>query len=615
MKNFCKLFFALITLTITCFSVGAATTNKSVMIDANNDTLRSTNFFRTNLLSGAGTSFAFDSQGRLTITATGAGQPASANLTNWSGVGTNQVVFVTDFQTYTNGIGAAYQPADAQLTNLAGLSYGGNASKYIRVNAGETGFELATVSGGGATFEPTQFGTDGTYTNIAAGATVSNFVIRASSLSQGLSLDSGVANAQLMFEKGGTNRWQNILTGNETGSNAGSVYELNAYDDSGNFIDYVYRVGRPASSNFLFYRAVTIRTNDLLVGGSVNITSNITNSAMSPTNALVYVDTNGVLKSVGTISGGTFANGTLTITAGTGDVTGPASSTDNGLVLMDGLTGKIIKNSDVTLTGLDLAGLGSVTSSNAYFNTAITVDGGITNASLTPLKVVYADANSRLVSASYGPSDTVLSITNAGNSSYSLINNSNAPVPALKSLSISGGTLTDEGTNVLITVTGGSSSGPILVGYKLVSITNTYANTATMAIGNTNFIDTQGLAIITNSYSPVSTTNTLEFFVGTYHSASALNSMAGAVFETGNSTARTASLLGTVHAADYVLPVAWSSYAAPLSEGSTVDFVFRAGRTGGAATWTINRRNSATETLGGDSKIVFWIKEWKDLTP
>jgi len=44
---------------------------------------------------------------------------------------------------------AASQPLDSQLTSLAGLSYGGNASKVIRVNTGETAFELATPSGGG----------------------------------------------------------------------------------------------------------------------------------------------------------------------------------------------------------------------------------------------------------------------------------------------------------------------------------------------------------------------------------------------------------------------------------------------------------------------------------
>jgi hypothetical protein len=43
--------------------------------------------------------------------------------------------------------GDTYQPLDAQLTDLAGLSYTGNALKVVQVNAGETAFELATASG------------------------------------------------------------------------------------------------------------------------------------------------------------------------------------------------------------------------------------------------------------------------------------------------------------------------------------------------------------------------------------------------------------------------------------------------------------------------------------
>lgn len=46
---------------------------------------------------------------------------------------------------------AAYQPLDTQLTSLAGLSYASNALKVIRVNAGETGFELDAGGGGGGT--------------------------------------------------------------------------------------------------------------------------------------------------------------------------------------------------------------------------------------------------------------------------------------------------------------------------------------------------------------------------------------------------------------------------------------------------------------------------------
>ncbi len=43
----------------------------------------------------------------------------------------------------------AKQPLDTQLTSLSGLTYASNGSKFIRVNAGETAFELAAIAGGG----------------------------------------------------------------------------------------------------------------------------------------------------------------------------------------------------------------------------------------------------------------------------------------------------------------------------------------------------------------------------------------------------------------------------------------------------------------------------------
>lgn len=54
-----------------------------------------------------------------------------------------------------NSLLSGKQNSDAQLTDLAGLSYAGNSLKVIRVNAGETAFELATVSGGSV---PTSWG-------------------------------------------------------------------------------------------------------------------------------------------------------------------------------------------------------------------------------------------------------------------------------------------------------------------------------------------------------------------------------------------------------------------------------------------------------------------------
>lgn len=61
---------------------------------------------------------------------------------------------------YVDGVTSAIQTqldgkqaSDAQLTSLAGLAYTGNALKVVRVNAGETDFELATVSGGSGSLD------------------------------------------------------------------------------------------------------------------------------------------------------------------------------------------------------------------------------------------------------------------------------------------------------------------------------------------------------------------------------------------------------------------------------------------------------------------------------
>lgn len=57
---------------------------------------------------------------------------------------------VSDADVATTADLAGYQPLDTQLTSVAGLGYTGNALKVVRVNAGETDFELATPSGGAA---------------------------------------------------------------------------------------------------------------------------------------------------------------------------------------------------------------------------------------------------------------------------------------------------------------------------------------------------------------------------------------------------------------------------------------------------------------------------------
>lgn len=70
-------------------------------------------------------------------------------------------------------IGSNVQAWDAQLDSLAGLDYSGNALKVVRVNVGETGFELASVGGGGGLGDP---GANGVVVRTALDTTTSRSI-------------------------------------------------------------------------------------------------------------------------------------------------------------------------------------------------------------------------------------------------------------------------------------------------------------------------------------------------------------------------------------------------------------------------------------------------------
>ena len=73
------------------------------------------------------------------------------DATSWNGVTSiapSKNAVRDEIETLVSSI-AGKQASDTQLTSLAALSYTGNSLKVVRVNAGETDFELATVSGVG----------------------------------------------------------------------------------------------------------------------------------------------------------------------------------------------------------------------------------------------------------------------------------------------------------------------------------------------------------------------------------------------------------------------------------------------------------------------------------
>lgn len=106
--------------------------------------------------------------------------------------------------------------------------------------------------------------------------------------------------------------------------------------------------------------------------------------------------------SVGQFATAIAANGDLTCgtPAGTGDVTGPASSTDNGVARFDSTTGKIIKNSGVTIDDSDV-----VTASGGFVGDLTgNADTVTTNADLTG--PITSTGNATAVAAQTGTGST-----------------------------------------------------------------------------------------------------------------------------------------------------------------------------------------------------------------
>lgn len=79
-------------------------------------------------------------------------------------------------------------------------------------------------------------------------------------------------------------------------------------------------------------------------------------AALDMTAPLPNLDDSQVLKAILVALGNVIGGG-----GGTGDVIGPASSTDGAVVLWDGVTGKLIKNSAVFITGGGTVALGGFT--------------------------------------------------------------------------------------------------------------------------------------------------------------------------------------------------------------------------------------------------------------
>lgn len=84
-------------------------------------------------------------------------------------------------------------------------------------------------------------------------------------------------------------------------------------------------------------------------------------------------------------SGLSITGTTLTASGGTGDVVGPASSTDNAIVRFDGTTGKLVQNSSITIgdDGSFTAATGTITASTPWAFSQTWNNAGVTFAGMT----------------------------------------------------------------------------------------------------------------------------------------------------------------------------------------------------------------------------------------
>lgn len=155
------------------------------------------------------------------VTTDGSGNLAAASTTT-------TVLGYLDVGSSLTTLLAAKQGLDTQLTSLAALSYGSNALKVVRVNAGETDFELATASGG-VTTPGTTIATDLVRWNSTTGAAVDDGGVKLRTVGSGTTINFQIGNAGGLATTTGTG---NTIVGNssqtvDTGASNNALFGTN----------------------------------------------------------------------------------------------------------------------------------------------------------------------------------------------------------------------------------------------------------------------------------------------------------------------------------------------------------------------------------------------------
>lgn len=143
----------------------------------------------------------------------------------------------------------------------------------------------------------------------------------------------------------------------------------------------------PANGQALVYEAARNlwKPGTVSGGAGVETVTGLNTDNTDPANPVVQISVDGV-----TITGaGIPGDPLVSVSGGSGDVTGPASSTDNAIARFDSTTGKIIQNSGVTISDTDVVLVPSLTAS----------------------EIVITDASKNLVSASVATYPSLTELT------------------------------------------------------------------------------------------------------------------------------------------------------------------------------------------------------------
>ncbi len=287
-----------------------------------------------------------------------------ANITGANIVGDVTSAITANFANYAGNVTVAAQPNITSVGNLTGLKVDGisylGPNGNIRITGGTTGQVLTTdgmgilswttVSASGASN-----GTSGSQvnasniTNVIGGTTIQTIDANGVTITGNANI-SGNVNASYFVGDG--SQLTNITGTNIVGNVTSAI--------TANFANYAGNV------------TVAAQPNITSVGNLTGITSTgianfigASNVALGPVTN-VHIDGGSPGQVLRTDGSGTLS--WVTVVGGGGDVTGPASSTDNAVARYDATTGKIIQGSSVIIsdtsdvTGIkDLAITGSLT--------------------------------------------------------------------------------------------------------------------------------------------------------------------------------------------------------------------------------------------------------------